>query len=359
MESIKLLFVIPSYQPTDKLIEVVKGLFVALRKQSDIVAKVIVVDDGSGQAYFDKFQSLKSLSEEKPIILTHGVNLGKGRALKTAFNYFICYCSDFDGIVTLDSDGQHLIGDILSCVNDFKKDKNNLVLGCRNFDLKLVPIKSRFGNKLTRTVLRYLCGISLSDTQTGLRVIPQKLVGSLMNVAGERFEFETNMLLEAKNLGISMSETQISTTYQDGNKGTHFNPLKDSIRIYAVFFKYIVASLSSFLIDISIYTILTNILRLSLSKYILLSTIIARLFSAIWNFSVNKNIVFHSKNSQHAWTKYVALLIVNMLVSGELTALLFESMPILHEVGAKIIIDAVMFFLNFWIQKKFIFINRI
>lgn len=69
---------------------------------------------------------------------------------------------------------------------------------CRNFDRRDIPYKSRFGNKITRIVCFILCRINVSDTQTGLRGIPRKFMTELLNIFRERFEFETNMLIEAK-----------------------------------------------------------------------------------------------------------------------------------------------------------------
>lgn len=118
-----------------------------------------------------------------------------------------------------------------------------MILGCRQFDDKEIPLRSRFGNKLTRQMIRLLCGIHVSDTQTGLRGLPTPLIREhFANVKGERFEYEMNMLIAAKEYQIPIEEFPIQTIYLANNESSHFNPFIDSIRIYKVFFKFMLSS---------------------------------------------------------------------------------------------------------------------
>lgn len=88
-----------------------------------------------------------------------------------------------------------------------------------------------------------MTGMNVSDTQTGLRVIPMSQLPKLLTVKGERYEFEMNMLLEAKENNIPICEVSIATIYLDENQSSHFDVIRDSIKIYKVFFKYIFSSL--------------------------------------------------------------------------------------------------------------------
>ena len=118
------------------------------------------------------------------------------------------------------------------------REKTQVVLGCRDFDLPGVPARSVAGNKTTSRMFR-LYGIRLSDTQTGLRAIPKKYLQRFCNVAGERFEYETNMLLKMKHWKIGFSEQPIETVYEDENSGSHYNAVKDSWRIFKIMFRAI------------------------------------------------------------------------------------------------------------------------
>ena len=93
--------IIPAYEPDQRLIGLLKEL------SEYTYGPVILVNDGSGAAYEDIFKTSKKLLSEKVILLTHDINRGKGRALKTAFQYILEHLPEAVGAVTADSDGQH------------------------------------------------------------------------------------------------------------------------------------------------------------------------------------------------------------------------------------------------------------
>lgn len=127
--------------------------------------------------YINRF--LKHSGGPECEILVHAVNLGKGRALKDAFNYYLNYFStEYRGVITADSDGQHTVEDILKLDHLLGQYPDSLILGSRDFSLRSVPLKSRFGSKLTRVVMKILIGGGISDTQTGLSQIPLLFIGS-------------------------------------------------------------------------------------------------------------------------------------------------------------------------------------
>lgn len=90
-------------------------------------------------------------------MLTHEVNKGKGRALKTAILAILKTLPEAKGIVTIDSDGQHTYEDTLKCIQAFLQYPDSLILGVRTFE-ESVPLRSRFGNVLTRDILDVFTG---------------------------------------------------------------------------------------------------------------------------------------------------------------------------------------------------------
>lgn len=341
----EIVILIPSLNPDDRLIKLVDELLAVGFNN------IIVVNDGSDEKYNKHFRDI----EQKVIILWHSVNLGKGRALKTGFNEYLRRFRDKIGIVTVDSDGQHKVNDIQKVAKKLVEMRNELVLGSRNFNLDNVPFKSKFGNKITRNIFKFLTGLKVSDTQTGLRGIPTEYIRSLMNIPGERFEFEMNMLMEAKENNIDILEEPIETVYIEENKSTHFNPLKDSIKIYAIFFKYIFSSVISFIVDIVIYKILFDLLNNHMINYaIIIATIVARIISSLVNYKINKNKVFKSSNNKSI-IKYYILCSIQMLVSAILVELIYNLFNQNYEVLIKLVIDSVIFLINFKVQKEWVF----
>ena len=343
--------IIPAYEPDEKMITLLEKM-----KQAGI-RDIIIVDDGSEG---EEYQALFCEAEERFSckVLHHAVNLGKGRALKTAFNYCLNTYKDLLGVITIDSDGQHKVEDMMACMDQLKDNPQALVLGCREFKKEGVPLRSGFGNILTSKVFKYLVGVEISDTQTGLRGISASFMKRLMNVKGERFEFETNMLIETKEHKISIEEVKIETIYLDENKSSHFHPIRDSIQIYAAFGKFLFSSLSSSVLDIVLFALFCELLRereMGGISYLVAATVLARICSAVYNFLVNYKLVFKSeKKLGNALGKYTLLAVVQMGLSALLVSLVY---PMVGgaEIWVKIPVDVLLFLASFVIQREHVY----
>ena len=346
--------IIPAYEPDERLIELL-----SLLAEEDFYT--VVVDDGSGEGYKNIFAQVKEIIGGKGVLLSHDVNKGKGRALKTAFQYVLNNIPDTIGAITADSDGQHTKDCIKAVSACLEKNPNSLILGVRRFDGEDIPWKSRFGNTLTLKVMKLVSGLSISDTQTGLRGIPRKFMEELLDVEGERFEFETRMLLETVNK-YSIVEVPIKTIYESkDNHQTHFNPFLDSIKIYKIlferFFRYVFTALSSFIIDIVLFSILCMMLKhWNPVLYAAVATAIARVISATYNYMMNYKFVFRSKEKKLVSAgKYVTLAVVQMGCSALLVTLAIHLFTHTNEAILKMVVDTVLFFISYQIQKRFVF----
>ena len=228
----KVAIVIPSYEPDERLTCLVNDLL------NNGLGPIYIVNDGSGSEYDSIFESItEPVKASGGAVLQHEVNRGKGRALKTAFEYILNNDKDVEFVVTADSDGQHTCECIQRVIDASLKNRKCMVLGVRTFDQEDVPWKSRVGNNLTVKVFEYITGVHITDTQTGLRAVPREYLPDLLNVKGERFEYETNMLLKMKRRGIGFVEQPIETVYEDENLGSHYNAVKDSWRIFRIMIK--------------------------------------------------------------------------------------------------------------------------
>lgn len=320
---------------------------------------ILVVDDGSHQKkIFEKIGSLPQVT-----VLAHPENYGKGRALRTGLAYYKDHYSydEYCGVITADSDGQHLVDDVLKISNSLAKREDKMILGVRDFDRSNVPSKSRIGNKLTSFGFRVLIGLSVSDTQTGLRGIPNSLIDLSLSIPGDRFQYETAVLIETGKVS-GFEEIKIQTVYYDENKGTHFNPVKDSIQIFnlllGTFFRYIFVSLSSFVVDILLFALGTKLLFPALSVRIPFSTAFARIISGTYNYAMNRKIVFKSNRSVvSSGFSYLMLCIIQCAVSAGLVTAICYLLP-LDEVLVKAVVDTCLFFVNYKIQKNYIFKNK-
>ena len=212
----KIAILIPSFNPSEKLIKVID----LLHKNS--FNNIIVVDDGSiKKNIFSRLDVSKVIVNDK--------NMGKGFSLKKGFNYL----KDLKciGVITIDDDLQHDMSDVVKIANLFLKD-SGVYLGGRDF--KGAPFLRRCANRICSTLFKQKYGINVLDTQTGLRCFPSDLLDDLTDVSGNRFEYEMNVLKYLVNNKIDIHQVHIKTIYND-NK-SHFNSINDSFKILKVIF---------------------------------------------------------------------------------------------------------------------------
>lgn len=349
--------VLPSLDPDEKLVAVVDGLL------GIGFTDIILVNDGSKPENLHYFTDLAAQHPEITL-LHHEVNKGKGAALKNAFRYFLENRPDGLGVVTVDGDNQHHPEDTKACCEHMLKT-GRVTLGCRDFTLDHVPARSRFGNHTTSAIFKLFVGMTISDTQTGLRAIPRDVVEKIVDVFGDRFEYETNMLLAFKDKGIDFDEVKIRTVYIEENKSSHFRVIHDSWRIYklilAHFFRYTLSSLVSAVVDTLCYGLLDNFLPLTGMALTAAAGVGARVVSSLLNFFLNKKLVFQTDvDTKKAMVKYYMLALPQMAVQ----VLLTQGVYVLFRIGegASVlrtaiyaIVMTVLYFVSYMIQQRWVF----
>jgi putative flippase GtrA len=339
--------VIPAYEPTPALLALVTTL---TDPGAGVPRPIIVVDDGSSSACRETFLALAGLPGV--VVLAHAVNLGKGQALKTAFNHFLLRGErDAPGVVTADADGQHLADDIRRVAERLEAMPSSLVLGSRSFE-GAVPLRSRVGNGFTRAVFRLLLGRPIADTQTGLRGIPRGLLAELLQIEAGRYEFELEMLVRASTRRLPIEQVPIATVY-GGDGQSHFNPLRDSLRIYFVFIRFLGLSMATSGLDFSVFALVYVA-----AHNILAATAIARAVAGTFNFISNRTLVFRSTGGlAREALKYALLVMMLMGVSyGLVTSLMiFAGLGVY---ASKLLAEGVLFAASFALQNLWVFPDR-
>lgn len=340
---------IPAYKPDNCLLDIVREI----HENTDY--SIIVVNDGSGQAYEPVFAALPDYCT----LLVHDVNKGKGRAMKTGFTYLCEHGTKGDGVVIVDADGQHLLKDVVRVCEEFTAHPDSMIIGARQFTGK-VPFRSRFGNTMTKYVFAAASGVKLSDTQTGLRAIPIDCLAQLLDLKGERYEYEMNMLLHAAEVGIPMREVMIETVYIDDNSSSHFNVIRDSFKIYGVILKFVLSSIMAFLVDYAFFNLFYYLLggKLEAATQLLIATVAARVISSLVNFFINKKVVF--KNKDGAGSTLIKYYLLVLMILGANFGLMHVLVNLLgmNASLAKILVEAVLFIVSYFMQRKFVFKNK-
>lgn len=338
-------FIIPAYNPDENLIKVIESI---LKKSS---YPIFVIDDGSKEESKPVFENIEEIDSSRVTLLKHAINLGKGAALKTLFNYILVNYPEIKGVVTLDSDGQHSTKDCLRVLSEMEKKPTAFVLGYRTFS-KDIPLKSYIGNNISRFVYHLTLGYKFKDTQTGLRGLSREFMKSSLAITSNRFEFETEQLAKAVNEHISIVEIPIETIYIENNKATSFRPLVDSFKIYFVLLRYAFSSIITAVVDFIIF-----MLSISMGANVFWSNMFARTVSIGVQYTLLDKYVFYSKAKVWSFIFFALYVYMMGIVSATMQVKLIENLSF-SVFLAKVLVEGVLFFVNFAFLRLYIFTSK-
>ncbi|QHQ59433.1 glycosyltransferase [Anaerocolumna sedimenticola] len=347
--------IIPAYNPDEQLPKLVSQL------RALGIENIIVVNDGSDERLSHIFRAI----EDSVILLSHEINRGKGSAIKTALKYIRNYNKDnhfheIQGIVLLDADGQHRPEDAMRLLDAVHQKDSGLVLGVRKFKGD-IPVKSLFGNTVTKYVFRIISGIWVTDTQTGLRAFSKDLVSMFLKVNGERYEYEMNVLVTCAKQHIKITEVPITTIYHDKNNScSHFRAIRDSVRIYGNLLAFSGTSFISFLLDYILFFLLAQVFNFTFPKEssIVAANISARIISGAFNYYLNSTFIFRCKENRYkSIVSYIMLACIILFLNTAILYVLYDYIG-LNKAIAKLLTEFMLFVISFTVQK-FIIFNKI
>ena len=307
-------------------------------------------------------------------MLTHPENRGKGAALRSGLSYILSYMTydevvrtpsgvkELSGrdavIVTVDADGQHLPDDVLRVARIAGSRRDALVLGSRALE-EDVPARSRFGNTVTRHVYSAVTGVRIHDTQTGLRAFSRDLIPVLLEIEGDRYEYEINMLLTLSAQGCTIIEERIETVYEDNNSGSHFRTVRDSFRVYKEILRFSASSLASFAIDYCMYALLLALTGAAgIGHSLVISNIGARLVSGTANYTMNRKLVFKSRTGFAKSALQYVVLAALILAGNTMVLSMLAGTLGMNSMAAKLVTEILFFVISWTVQKYVIFFSN-
>jgi len=221
--------VLPAFQPSPAFPARVRTFHEML------AAPVVVVDDGSDATRHPLFDETATVPD--CFVLRHDVNRGKGAALKTAFAEVARRFPECAGVVTVDADGQHAPEDVRQLAETMLAGPSALYLGVRDFSLRTTPFRSWWGNRWTSMLFGLLFRKWIADTQTGLRAFRRADIPFFLSVPGDGYDYEMAALARAVRTGMAVRTLPVRTIYGTLDTPSHFQPLRDTIRIYKALFR--------------------------------------------------------------------------------------------------------------------------
>ena len=188
-----------------------------IKKMLPLVDSVVVCDDGSSDL------TSKEAQDAGAFVIQHSTNKGKGAALKSLFDY--AKHSNADVIVTIDGDGQFLPEEIPKLAKDVENGKSDIVIGYRFETEKDMPSYRKFGNKILDEVSKKAANLNLRDTQSGFRAYSKQAIAKI-HFKNNGFAADSEILIDASEKNLSISEQNVSVLYNTGNKTSTNNPVR-------------------------------------------------------------------------------------------------------------------------------------
>jgi len=213
--------VIPAYREEKHISDIVRRT----RQELD---HVLVVDDGSED------KTATRAREAGGEVIVHSQNRGKGEAIKTGLRYWLD--RQFVHVIILDADGQHLPEEIhrfLAAAGSAAE--RSFFLGNRMNNLTGMPFIRRVVNRYMSNRISHICGQKIPDTQCGFRMLDRQLIPELLG-GGDRFDYETEMLIIASRKGYAIQSVPITTVYSDEVSSIH--PVRDTLRFFKLMRRY-------------------------------------------------------------------------------------------------------------------------
>ena len=350
-----MIILIPAYKPDQSLVRFVRAL-----REQDPDTEILIIDDGSGSTYAPIFTELRI---DGVTVQAHPVNKGKGAALRTGIAWVKANRSG-EVIVTADADGQHLPRDIfrvgVRTETAAAAGQRSIILGVRTKpdpnageEGTKVPLRSKIGNSATVGFFALATGARVADTQTGLRGFTPQILDWLLQIPGDKYEYEFSMLLRATRADVELVQVPIVKVYEPGNPTSHFRPLQDSALIYAPLLAFLVSSfLTGFLVDAIAFFVLMGI-----GAPLLAAVIGARIISALTNFTVNRMLMHDGgacTSASSSLVRYSVLAVGILAVNAAL-------MEALTGLGAsllvtKILTELLLILISFAVQRRWVFL---
>ena len=350
-----MIILIPAYKPDQSLVRFVRAL-----REQDPDTEILIIDDGSGSTYAPIFTELRI---DGVTVQAHPVNKGKGAALRTGIAWVKANRSG-EVIVTADADGQHLPRDIFRVGVRTEiaaaAGQMSIILGVRTKpdpnageEGTKVPLRSKIGNSATVGFFALATGARVADTQTGLRGFTPQILDWLLQIPGDKYEYEFSMLLRATRADVELVQVPIVKVYEPGNPTSHFRPLQDSALIYAPLLAFLVSSfLTGFLVDAIAFFVLMGI-----GAPLLAAVIGARIISALTNFTVNRMLMHDGgacTSASSSLVRYTVLAVGILAVNAAL-------MEALTGLGAsllvtKILTELLLILISFAVQRRWVFL---
>jgi glycosyltransferase involved in cell wall biosynthesis len=214
---------VPAYNEAATIADVVRGV-------RPFVSDVLVIDDGSIDGTADEARAAGAC------VVAHGVNLGKGHAVRTGLAHLLS--RDITHVMLLDADMQHLPHEATRLVDAARATGADVVIGERRFDPAGMPASRYHANRIGSRALSWFVGVPVDDTQCGFRLFRAEALRR-MRLSARGYDIETEMLIKLRRLGGRVASVPVSAVYN--GRRSRLRPIRDTTRtcFLAVYYRFL------------------------------------------------------------------------------------------------------------------------
>jgi glycosyltransferase involved in cell wall biosynthesis len=191
---------------------------------------LVVVDDGSTDG-------TACILDGLPVtLLAHSVNRGKGAALKTGFDWAIKQ-QVYDGVITLDADGQHDPTAIPRLLAEADKKGYDCLLASRHSQFEEMAGLRMVWNRFGVWCMRKRTGFEITDSQSGFRYYRSRLLQAV-HLEKNGYDLEMELLVKGWKAGFKIGSLPVPARVADGRATSHYRPVQDTWNICMTFLKF-------------------------------------------------------------------------------------------------------------------------
>ncbi len=223
----KICVLIPAYNAATTLEQLIQALIPR-------ATQILVVDDGSID---ETVQIAQTFCDQGVVVIAHKQNRGKGAALQTGYAWVLK--RDFDLLVTMDSDLQHLPDDLPGMVEILQRDQLDFMIGSRFKQKWKIPFFRRTGNRFSSWIASNFCRQKIQDSQCGFRLFRLPTCAPVLQaVAYNRFAVETEVILKISLAGLRTGFAPIRIVYpQSKTHQSYYRACGDTLIIFWLYTK--------------------------------------------------------------------------------------------------------------------------
>lgn len=309
---------------------------------------LILISDGLDDAYQPQLRQLESMG---CVLLYHAVPLGLGRCIKTGLQYYQGHYPQGIGVVISGQREPFALDDLPQMLRSLTENPLSMTLGVAPHT-RDTSINRRIEYWLCRQLFAVVCGKRMQNVRSPLRSLPMSLLPKAAVLEGEDESYMLNLLLVLCRNTVPVQEVPIS-------QHASLDPIPLGMwgKLLVVIAAFLLSSVASAIIDYALFIFMQT----RITPVILTCQVVARAISSVFNFTLNRKLVFAPVSGKGALgrmlAKYYILVIFSLGISTALLYLITHLLPI-SPILAKPVVEAFMYILNFVVQRDVVFKSK-